>query len=170
MSFLTNLKDKAKKLTEQAKKMIPHKALQIKIDVPHQVALNKLTIEWDLDLTAHQDISIRSLHYIIVEQKDPMIGKKKEALETLHDSIYKKKIRLKKDDTKKISLKLPIQFNPTTSDIWAGDLSLMNKMSERSKLTAINFALQITSIYTLPNSTDPKEEHTQSWKHDISFE
>ena len=70
-----------------------------------------------MELTAHRVLTITSLEYLIIEQKDPIIGKKKEELETLHSSTSKKKHKLKKDDSKVIPIKLPIKFKSTTSDI-----------------------------------------------------
>jgi len=170
MSFFTNLKDKASEISKKAKKLLPNKHLQLKVDTPHLVALSSADISGDIIYTAHEDIHITEIEYTITELSDPIIWKKTEELEILHKSNTKKKIKIEQDAEKKLSFKLPITFMPTTSDIWAGDLSLMNKMSERSKLTAMNFSLIIMTIYTLPNTTTPKEAQIYKKKHDIRFE
>ncbi len=119
-------------------------------------------------ITSTEDTKIKSVHYEIIEDIDPIIWKRKEEAEILGSSKVAKWFSLKEGEEKELKFSIPIAFaNETKRErIW-GDMELLNHMSERSKKTAINYSLNISIVYILSKNPDKK---TKVVKHDVRFE
>lgn|GEM_PF-3802349 len=68
------------------------------------------TIDGILELHSAQMLKIKNINYQVVEEVDPIIGKRKEEAESLAEKETKKGFTLKPETQKEIKFSLPIKF------------------------------------------------------------
>lgn len=166
--FLQDIKKRLKKTSTHARDLVPHSDLSAKLHMSKRFPKTSTDITGTLKLSADEALTITQIHYLIVEDIDPIIGKDKNEAEQLWEKTTKKKIPLDATTPQQLDFKIPILFaNEHKEEKIGGDYQLLNHMSERSRKTAINYDLICEISYILDTS---KEKNTHTVKHGVNFE
>ena len=167
MKLFERIKEKAMKLKNGVKAPSLWK-LKVNIVAEHIFQKTIKKIEWVLELHAKDKMKIKHIQYEIIEDVDPLVGKRKEEAESIGRKEIKKWFSLAEDGEKEVKFSLPIAFeNEKKRNKSGGDMHLLNHMSEISKKTAINYILHVDIRYLLDGE---KESRIKTIKHTIRFE